>query len=49
MVLREPVFWAVEVFTIVAPEGQIDLEPTHLAFQTLMLPNSLKLLVSSSF
>ena len=49
MVLREPVFWTIEVLTIVAPEGQIDLEPTHLAFQTIRLPNSLKLLVSSSF
>jgi hypothetical protein len=49
MVLREPVFWAVEVLTIVAFEGQLDLEPAHLAFQTLRLPDSLKLLVSSSF
>jgi hypothetical protein len=38
MVFWEPVFWAVEVFTIVAPEGQLDLEPTHLTFQTLRLP-----------
>ena len=49
MVFWEPVFWTVEVFTVVAFEGQIDLEPTHLAFQTLRLPDSLNLLVSSSF
>lgn len=38
MVLRESVFWAIEVFAIVASEGQVDLEPTLLASQTLRLP-----------
>src|SRR3972149_7775569 len=49
MILWKPMLWTIELFAVVALEGQVDLEPTPGAFQTLRLPDFLKLLVSSSF